>query len=276
MAEIDLQCDDPNQAQVKLDGIVTILGTAGALGPESASIPEKRTKSKASLLNTLGASPQLQRSQFSKPLFLNHDLADCDCYHCSQKLFLGVVVSYFNLQGVCFHVKGDLDAAASYFEGTVDMVRCVQGKIPEIPDPGQRFQLLMELVTALLWQVECYGRDNYLSKCEELLEHQREVLGMIPSSKLRLMPVLLNRYYEQCLFVGRAEQFDLSGIIDGMKKTSLLLTPQPLKEVGNQQHLESDSNKATTPVAPSVVTPKPNARPKRTRAVPKTPAKKVI
>ncbi|TRY73270.1 hypothetical protein TCAL_01938 [Tigriopus californicus] len=216
MVEIDLLCDDADQAELKLQGVGKIaqatIATSTPVGDVS-HVKKKVPKSKAK--DKLGASPNLKRALMVTPSWLDDD-PSCTCLHCSQPLLLVIIVKYFNFKGVLHHMKEDLEAAASFFEGTVKLFELVEKKLDHILSPSVHFQVNIAIIQALQWQVECYCRDEYLSKCHDLLRIQRQKLEILPSvQRNRLDCLYENRFLEQSLMCRvPKDDLELSGLAD--------------------------------------------------------------
>ncbi|CAM6053404.1 unnamed protein product [Sphagnum tenellum] len=216
MAEIDLRCDNPEQALVKLNGVKHILGT---LLLENGSARSKLMRSKSPLAETntmLAASPALHYLKFSIPSFIQHPF-DCNCSKCSNIMLPLVVLRYYNLLGVWYHMMGECEAAISFFDGASKIARLLTEKIETKGNFLTKETACIAIFNALQWQVECHGRSNNLGKAIQLLAEQKTFLSKIPAA-VRKFPHLRARYYHQLEFLRK----DGTTISDGRLLTSRL------------------------------------------------------
>ena len=223
LVEIDLLCDDHTQANSKLADCQRLLSEALTRNDLAPSRKPKVNKSSLAPVSTgLDASPSLHRSPFLIPSWLDHP-DECCCYFCERPDMMSVLVNYLNLTGVWHHMDFDLPAAAAFFEGTLKLIRSVMQKCRK-SDSSMPMEVKMRVIgsifNSLQWQVECYGRDEYFTKCHELIELQKDLLLSFPCH----FPWTRLRYYDQLLFSRLDSPLEISGI--EMELGSLALSPR--------------------------------------------------
>lgn len=109
---------------------------------------------------------------------------------------------------------------------------------------------------ALQWQIESYGKDEFLSKCHELIASQRSILGKLKKVDLETRPMLLIQFSDSLMSTQiPKDELNISGLESSISK--LKLSPNRLAVP------ESSAENLKTPL------PAPNAkqilRPKRPR-----------
>eukprot|EP00095_Tigriopus_kingsejongensis_P011876 maker-scaffold180_size281610-snap-gene-1.30 protein:Tk11876 transcript:maker-scaffold180_size281610-snap-gene-1.30-mRNA-1 annotation:"PREDICTED: uncharacterized protein LOC100680231" len=219
---IDVLCDDVDQAELKLQSVEKIIHSSLA-APNLLGIRSKVPRSKAK--DKLGASPSLKRPLMTPPAWLEDENA-CSCLHCSQPLLLPHLAQYFNLKGVIHHMREDVEAAGSFFNGTRDLIKALETKLECQKSLNVHTQTRLSFITALQWQVECYARDEYLSRCQEVLELQADQFRKIPPTRQLSATHHKYRWLEQSLMCRIPSKADLSGL--GLALTNMnIASPLP-------------------------------------------------
>ncbi len=187
MAEVDLMCDDPEQATAKLNSVRKVMGPSAfeSLSRKASRQPRRGATSRNTLIargpvvDHAGASPALVRSTFTIPSWVDHQ-DQCCCYECTNLSVHLVSVKYFTLLGVMFHLNGDPQAAEEHFDGVLDLIEVFDKKISNSLEVTRNVAKLT-FARALQWQVECYGRDTNIRRCSKVLENQKYHLTCVPN-----------------------------------------------------------------------------------------------
>lgn len=258
MAEIDLLCEDIDQANVKLLGAKYVLKDVLGVTENKGRQPNAKVKGDA-----FGASPATVRHAFSMPPFLLHS-STCDCIMCSNLPLYFVVVEYVNLTGIWFHETEDFHQAGSCFEGTRSAIAKMRKKL-QCPGLSQSMvQKGYNIISNLLfWQVECMGRQKQFTECKAVLLEAYQILLEMPVF-LQQQPLMKSRFYHQSEFV--QEEWRRTGEGDGLTaslnklsvtdvETLSSLSPNYRETVSNFQtpsvrHKPSDPKKPVKRVIP--------------------------
>ena len=182
MAEIDLQCDDPDQAMSKLIGVRTLLGNE--LFQANRNPKKVKSVKLAAKSEKLAASPVLFRTEFVIPAFLKHK--NCSCFPCSNPIFGILVFTYFNLMGIAQHQQGQLMESLGTFEGSISVFKLVNRRLDNNKSTGflencTRERFFEQIFRSLQMQLECIAREGDFKNCRYLLDQQKLVLAEMPS-----------------------------------------------------------------------------------------------
>lgn len=131
MAEIDLRCDDPDQADGKIFGrkvgfdvkSALVVNLVGLLGLKlylkqvlKAKSSERGKQSQArNPGGVLGSSPYVPSHEVDDIDFLNH-VKSCSCHFCSSPRHTLLMVKYFMVLGMWHGAKNSPDLALGCFD----------------------------------------------------------------------------------------------------------------------------------------------------------------
>jgi len=241
MAEYDLLCEDPSQAESKLAGAEAILGA------NKAKASKRRAQKNA-------GSPALSiKVQVAPPWAEGGDQQSYFSHNPRAKL---AFVTLVNLKGVVAHARGQLDLAGHYFDASKTLLSKLATTAPI---------LTSEVVNQLQWQVECYGRDQYETRCRAILDEQRHLLKG-QSALARQDPYLLARMPHADVFLMEKED-GLADLEERLEKATLANSAlSPMGPIS-----------ASKKLSPSMlVTPLPATRTIASKGAPRRPTKRLL
>ena len=259
--EVDLFCDEIAQAELKFFAVEAILrkDTLDTEDEEKKRQPKEKNREG---VDQVGASPALHRKAMSVPRWLEkHEPGKCVCANCSQPLLLSVIVKYVNFKGVVHHHQKDLQAAASYFSGALKVIRLVSRRLHFLEDKKQKTDLKFVLLEALQAQIESYGKDEFLTKCHELLELQRRILLRLGPEATASKAMGTIQFAEALMSTQVPEsELNISGLELGLD--NLKLSPKQLLKPSKKS---DDADEQKTPVPTT-----------KRRIMPRRPTKKIL
>ena len=152
MSEVDLICDDTQQANSKLIAVEALLAKIGALSGGTSSLERKKNvKSKKPASDS---SPVLHASRPSIPMWMRlHECEDTEaCYSCWLAPALSVaVVKYFNLRAQCLHIQSNIEDAYAYFDESLNILGLVTERLKRCKE--ESFEYKKDLLETLYLQV---------------------------------------------------------------------------------------------------------------------------
>ena len=152
MSEVDLICDDTQQANSKLISVKALLAEIGALSGGTSSLErKKKIKSKKPASDS---SPVLHTSRPSVPMWMRlHECEDTEtCYSCWLAPALSVaVVKYFNLRAQCLHIQSNIEDAYEYFDESLKVLGLVAERLKRCKE--ESFEHKKDLLETLHLQV---------------------------------------------------------------------------------------------------------------------------
>ncbi len=142
------------------------------------------------------------------------------------------------------------EAAARHFTSARRLASSLESRLETQDDGGETALDTARLVVeALQWQFECYGQDEYMTKCKECLEEQMRWLKKAPGLASDLSGgILRTRLAHSVLFLQMDDPLELAGVEEQLSKMTFL-SPMPAGSTSALRQPQPSPSAFKTPMA---------------------------